>query len=106
MRSSGHQWAYQAQNVQCRDVAGGEQQGNDADADENDGTDDGRNAGSIGAAVVAGFGGIALSLQGIPLRAPGSLLLFAVDAPLGLGVVGRIAEADRRQEARREERCS
>ena len=82
------------------------QQGDDADADEDDGADDGGNARTVGAAVVAGLRGVALGLPGIALGAPGGLLLLAVDAPLGLGIVRRIRAAVRRREECWEVRCS
>ena len=71
------------------DVAGEHQQGDDADADEDDGTNHGRNAGTVGVCI-ARLHGVALSLPGIALGAPGGSLLLAVDAPLGPGIVRRI----------------
>ena len=72
------------------DVAGDHQEGDDADADEDDGADHGGYTRDVGAAVVAGFPGVTLGPHGIALGAPGGFLLFAVDAPLGPGIVRRI----------------
>ena len=83
--------------IDSGDVAGDDEQGHDADANKNDGTDDGRNTGTIGAHVV-GLGSVTLRFPGFTLGAPGSLLLLAINAPLGLGVVrwiGRLAAAGR-----------
>ena len=100
--SSGHQWPYQAQNSAGIDVPGQHQQGDDADADQDDGTHDRRNARAV--AAIARLPRMALGLPGIALRAPGGLLLFAVDPPLGARIVRRRRAAAR--EACKEVRCS
>ena len=96
--SSGHQWPYQAPELVGGDVAGDHQQSDHADADQDDGADDGGNTRAVDAHVV-GLHGVALGLPGIALRAPCGLLLFPVDPPLGLGIVGRIGAACRLPEA-------
>ncbi len=83
--SNGHQWAYQVQEVLCRNVARDQKQRNDAYADEDDGANDGRHPWHIGAAIVAGLGGVARwAFIGVTLCTPRSFLLLAVYSPLHL----------------------
>ena len=68
------------------DAAGVNEHGDDADGDEDDGADDGWHPGHVGADH-AGLPGMALGAPLIPLRAPRGSLLFAVNPPLGVGIV-------------------
>ena len=68
------------------DAIGINEQPNDAGGDQQKGTDDGRNARTVGANH-ARLPGVLLRSPLIPLRAPSSLLLLSVHAPLGVRII-------------------
>ena len=69
------------------DVAGEQEQGHHADANEDDRANNRRDPRAVGAHVTHLIG-VTLGLPGIALGAPGSPLLLTVDPPLGLRIVG------------------